>query len=681
MIVSWNWLKEYVDLPPAPDEVTRRLMMAGLNHESTNKVDGDWAIDLEVTSNRPDCLGHVGVAREVSVLFETPLSQPAARPLAAGPAVEDLAQVRIDCPELCCRYTARVIRGVKVGPSPDWLVQRLRTLGLGVVNNVVDITNYVMMECGQPLHAFDYAKLAGGQIIVREAKAGEAFVAIDHRTYTLQPGMCVIADAASPVALGGVMGGAASEVSEATTDVLIEAAQFSPLSIRATARTLGLHSPSSYRFERGVDPEGVDWASRRCCELILELAGGELASGVLDEGAARAARPAVVLRLAQLPRILGMQVSAESALRILEALGCEVLRADTQSLEVRPPSWRRDLTREIDLIEEVARIHGYEKIPEDAAVPLFPSHRTVRSRVGGRVRQVLTAAGFDEAMTASLVPSEWCNAFSPWTDTEALVSQPPMKGVLAEAPKELSAADRVRRSLLPSLLEARRYNESLANPVVELFEMAVVYLPQPEGLPREHWTLGLVSGQDYFFLKGVLERLLAALNDRAELEISAYRHPLFDRHKCVRLGVEGQTLGYVGELSDAGRKQFGLRGECACAELDLNRLTELAHLTPRVVPVSPYPSIARDLNLIVDESVRWADLHSSVRRAAGEELENAAYRETYRDPQKDGPGKKRLIFSVTLRSGDRTLTGDEADAIRDRIVAACADKHGAKLLG
>ena len=331
--------------------------------------------------------------------------------------MQELAQVRIDCPELCYRYTARVVRGVKIGPSPDWLAQRLRTLGLAVVNNVVDITNYVMMECGQPLHAFDFAKLARRQIIVREARSGEAFQAIDHRTYTLQPGMCVIADAASPVALGGVMGGAESEVSAGTTELLIESAQFSPLSIRTTARKLGLHSPSSYRFERGVDPEGVDWASRRCCELILQLAGGELAAGVLDVGTAQSPRPAVVLRLAQLPRILGIQVPADATERILKALGSEVLRVDQQCIEVRPASWRRDLTREIDLIEEVARIHGYEKISEDVSVPLFPSQPTVRSRVANRVRQVLTAAGFDEAMTASLVPVEWSNAFSPWTDS------------------------------------------------------------------------------------------------------------------------------------------------------------------------------------------------------------------------------------------------------------------------
>jgi len=681
MIVSWDWLQDYVDLKWPAGEVERRLMMAGLNHESTESVEQDLAIDLEVTSNRPDCLGHIGVAREIAVLFEASLKVPDAHPAAGGANVRELAQVRIDCPDLCSRYTARVIRGVKIGPSPDWLARRLRTLGLAVINNVVDITNYVMMECGQPLHAFDFAKLERRQIIVREARAGEAFQAIDHRTYTLERGMCVIADASSPVALGGVMGGAETEVSTGTTDVLIEAAQFSPLSIRTTARRLGLHSPSSYRFERGVDPEGVDWASRRCCELILQLAGGQLAVGVLDERTPQPPRGTVVLRLAQLPRMLGLQVPADRVERILSALGNAVLRTDPEAIEVRAPSWRRDLTREIDLIEEVARIHGYDRISEDVAVPLFPSQPTTRSRVVGRVRQALTAAGFDEAMTASLVPVEWSDAFSPWSEGDSLVSQPPMKGILAEAPKDLSAADRVRRSLLPSLLEARRYNEALANPVIELFETAAVYLPQPGGLPREQWTLGLVSGQDYFFVKGVIEQLMAVLNDEARLEISSYQHPLFDPHRCCAVSMKGQVLGYVGEVSTAGLKQFGLRAPATCAELNLQELAEVARLTPRFVPVSPYPSIARDLNLIVDEAVRWATLESTVRQAAGKELESVAYRETYRDSQKDGPGKKRLIFSVTLRSADRTLTGDEADTIRQRIVAACTGQHGARLLG
>ena len=270
MLVSWNWLNDYVKLDMELSELENRLSMSGLNHEESRPAEDDVTVDLEVTSNRADCLGHMGVAREIAVLWKKPLSVPDPQPPSSGKSVRDEVKVRIDCPELCPRYTARLVRGVKVGPSPDWLVNRLAAVNVAPVNNIVDITNYVLMECGQPLHAFDFAKLAGPQIIVREAAPGEKFEAIDHRTYELTGGMCVIADAERPVALAGVMGGADSEISASTTDVLIEAADFAQLSVRTTARHLSLHSPSSYRFERGVDPEGIDWASRRCCELILE---------------------------------------------------------------------------------------------------------------------------------------------------------------------------------------------------------------------------------------------------------------------------------------------------------------------------------------------------------------------------------------------------------------------------
>ena len=278
---------------------------------------------------------------------------------------------------------------MKIGPSPRWLVDRLATVGVAAINNVVDVTNYVLLECGQPLHAFDLARLSGKRIIVRQARPGETFQAINHKSYTLDPTMCVIADAERSVALGGVMGGAATEVNDATKDVLLESAEFDPMSIRATARKLSLHSDSSYRFERGLDPAGVDWASRRAAELILELAGGELAAGSLDVGRQAEPRKPITLRFAQLRRVLGIDVPAATAREILTALGNREVASDERKVEVIPPTWRRDLTREIDLVEEVARIHGYDKIPEDVSVPMATSHRTERDRVLAKVKQAL----------------------------------------------------------------------------------------------------------------------------------------------------------------------------------------------------------------------------------------------------------------------------------------------------
>lgn len=671
MLVSWNWLQDYLKLSMSPTEVAERLMMAGINHEDTTAVSDDWAIDLEVTSNRPDCLGHLGIAREIGVLFDLPVQLPAASPHESSTPVTSLTRVRVTCPNLCPRYSARVIQGVKISPSPSWLARRLATIGVTPINNVVDITNYVLMESGQPLHAFDLTKLQGREILVREARQGESFVAIDHKTYTLAAGMCVIADAQSPVAIAGVMGGEASEVSGNTTELLIESAEFAPLSVRTTARQLNLHSPSSYRFERGVDPAGLDWASRRCCELILELAGGTLASGSIVVGRDLPPLPQITLRLSQLKRILGIAVPVDVVRRILVALGNrESPSSDPEQMVVTPPSWRRDLTREVDLVEEVARIHGYDKIPEDVAVPMCPSHRRDEDRVLARVRGVLTGAGFDEAFTASVVPGSWCSAFTPWTSASPLISGMPM----------LKGADHLRVSLIPSLLEARRTNEAVSNRTIELFETARIYLPQPGKLPAEPWTLGLTSGANFELAKGVVESLLESVYCQTTLETLPIALPLLDSERSAEFRINGRSFAFVGELTPAGLKQFGLRAPTTIAEVCLDLLAECANLVPQYSELSSYPAITRDMNLIVDEAVRWADLAHTVGQVSGGMLERLSFREIYRDAQKDGPGKKRVLFSCDFRASDRTFTSEEADEIRDRIVSACSQQHAAKLL-
>jgi phenylalanyl-tRNA synthetase beta chain len=671
MLVSWKWLQEYVTLNVTPAELAHRLMMAGLNHESTEeKGNGDFCIDLEITSNRPDCLGHIGIAREAAVLLQQSLKVPQPAPKTGGEPIEKSAQIRIDAPELCPRYSARLLRGVKVKPSPSWLIERLATIGQPAINNVVDVTNYVLMECGQPLHAFDFKKLAGGQIIVRRATSNEQFPAIDHKTYMLTSDMCVIADAKRPVALAGVMGGLDTEVSPSTTEVLIESAQFAPLAVRGASRKLKLSSDSSYRFERGTDPGGVDWASLRACELILQLGGGELAPGVIDLGPPYAKPQPITLRLSQLKRILGIEIPAAEVERILAALGCAVSASSATSITATAPTWRRDLTREIDLVEEAARIHGYEAIPEDIGVPMAASHKSDSDRVLQKVRNVFTAAGFDEALTTSVVPETWSNAFSPWTHAAPLVCNQPM----------LKGADRLRRSIVPSLLEARRLNESVGNESSQLFETARIYLPQGTSLPNEQWTLAAVSGRDFLAVKGVLETVLLRINPELHLDVHDFKHPLLVADQACELRTGGQRWGFLGKLSPAGMKQFGLRRETLIAEFDLTALVPLAVLTPQHQQQSTYPAIARDLNLIVDEAIRWSQLSASVKGAAGERLQAVNYLDTYRATEKDGAGKKRLLFNVQLRSTERTLTGEEADQIVERIVTACGEMHGAVLL-
>lgn len=681
MLVSWNWLKDYVPLAMSAEELTERLSMTGLNLEGVEKLDGDVSIDLEVTSNRPDCLGHIGIAREISVVFDLPLSVRDPQPAAGKTPAGELASVEIACPELCPRYTARVIRGVKVGPSPDWLIERLRAVfrkkrqdgtidEYSPINNVVDISNYVLMEIGQPLHTFDYAKLAGRKIIVRRGRPGEQFEAIDHKTYELDENTCVIADAQRAVALGGVMGGVDSEVSEATTDVLVESAEFDPISIRTTARRLKLFSPSSYRFERGVDSEGVDWASRRCCEMILELCGGDLAEGVIDVGTKRPAHPPITLRLSQLPRVLGIDVPREAVERILIALGNEQSASDETTIQVQPPSWRRDLEREIDLVEEVARIYGYEKIPEDVGVRMAASHRRDEERRDETVRHVLTAAGYDEAMTASVVSEDWAAAFSPWSDAPAIVTNTPL----------LRGADRLRKSLVPSLLGARKNNEALSNPVIELFEIANVYLPREGQLPDEQSMLGLTSGGDFLQVKGLVESLAASLGPDIELRAEPAEQEILMSSASCRLTLGDEVCGYVGQVTGEALKQFGLRSPTTVAEVRLEVLGRHADFVRQQRPLSPYPAIEQDLNFIVDERVRWAELADAVRAAGGELLEEIRYRETYRDEKTDGPGKKRLLLSIQLRSHDGTLTGEEAEQVRSTIVDACRGKLRAQLV-
>ena len=596
MIVSRDWLAQYVPLDMTDDALVDSLTMSGLNHEGTEVVGNDQAIDLEVTSNRPDCLGHIGVAREVGILFGVPLTVPDPQPPTGKASAADVCKVEIKSAS-CSRYTARVIRGVKIGPSPEWMQKRLATIGCESVNNVVDVTNYVMFECGQPLHAFDLKKINGGKIVVRDAKNEEPFVAIDHKTYTLDEKMCVIADAKQSVALAGVMGGAESEITDGTTDVLIEAAWFEPLSVRRTARSLTLQSPSSFRFERNVDAARLDWASRRCCELILEIAGGELLDGVVIAGDEPATPAPLTLRLEKIERVLGISIPLDTVTEILSGLGMVAGKVTASSVTVTPPTWRKDLTREIDLVEEVGRIYGFDKVPDDAAVPMVASIRPESSRVMDKIRNVLTASGADEAMTATLVPSVWADSFSPWTDQPPIVCSQPMLGVLEKSSQNIGTVNLLRRSLVPSLLESRRINEHRFNDVTTQFETARVFLHQPgQHLPDQPMKLAIASGLDYFGLKGVVEAIIGRINPNARVASEHCEMPFFHPDASAMISANGTRLGWIGQVAAPVQKQFSLRSPATVAELDFAALQSLAVLIPIHQNQSPFPPVSRDFN-------------------------------------------------------------------------------------
>jgi len=678
MIVSWEWLREYVVLNVPVEDFLGRLTMAGLNIESQKPVGDDRAINVEVTSNRPDCLGQIGVAREAAVLFGCSLKVPEANPKTSTAKTVDMASVTVECPELCPQYFARVIRGVKVGPSPAWLRKRLETIGLASINNVVDVTNYVLMECGQPLHAFDLDRLRGRRIVVRQARSGEKIVAINQRTYDLQPGMCVIADADRPVAVGGVMGGLDTEIGPTAKNVLIETANFAPQSIRNTARKLVLHSDSSYRFERGVDPAQLDWASRRCCQLILELAGGELLDEAILAGVPiHRNRPRITLRFGRIPQILGIEVPQDEAVRILTSLGIEPQAPPSNGrCEFVPPTWRRDVAREIDLIEEVARIHGYDRIPQDVPVPLEISAKTLRDRVAEEVRTVLASAGFCEAVTMSFVSDAVSDLFQP-------------RGVIPKLTVDHSSRRQenvLRQSLIPSLLLSRQVNERHGNFNAELFEIAKVYLhaaAQNPGAQKsesqgEPLMIGLVTGRPFIDVKGIAEAVAQRVCPGAMITVKPSQVAALAPGRGADLYLNGTLWGWLGELDRSVTDAVDLKDAVTVAELDVGLLESNAELVSTFQPLAQFPAIDRDLNFVLGEEVTWELLESVVSTAAGPLLERVGFGGQYRGKQIDAD-KKSYVVTLSYRASDRTLTADEVETCQKVVIDACVAKLGAKL--
>lgn len=670
MIVSWNWLKEYVRLDMSIDTLVDRLMMSGLNHESTEEVAGDLAIDLEVTSNRPDCLGHIGIAREIAVLFDRELQWPSTEFEESQTAIEELTSVVVepDAASWCPQYRARVIENIQVGPSPEWMQRRLRSLGQQPVNNVVDITNYVLFECGQPLHAFDYDKLMAQRIVVRNARQEERFVAINNKTYTLQPSMGVIADAERAVAIAGVMGGADTEVSESTTRVLLETAEFAPLVVRHGSRLLDLSSASSYRFERKIDPAGVVWASDRACHLLCKLAGGRVAKGAIHVGTNRYTRDPIRLRWQRVPKILGIDISKEEICRILDKLGLAIVTQDDEAVTVLPPTFRRDLTREIDLVEEVGRIHGYDAVPEDRVVPLAVAARSKQDRVQEVIRQSLCASGYHEAVTFSFTEDKVATGVRAWTD------QPSLQVSHSSRKQE----NCLRQSLIPSLLRVLANNRAHGNVDVQLFEIAQLYIPKPgQQLPEDPSVVGLVSQVTgdletaVRLVRGHVESLLDRLH--IQVVLSPCTVEGLEAGKTAEWLVDGQRVGILGLANRELKKTADLNDDAVVAELLVDVLTAKADLVAKAHDIPTQPAAVRDLAIVLDESTTWADLESTVRSVAPPELETLEFVDLYRGKQVPD-GKKSIAFRLIYRAADRTLTREEVEAHQQRIIQTIADR-------
>ncbi len=649
----------------------------------------DPVFEFEVYANRPDCLSVVGLAREVAAVTGGPLRLPASEVPEGKAEARSLASVAVEAPDLCPRYIARVIRNVRVGPSPSWMQERLRKAGVRPINNVVDITNYVMLELGQPLHAFDYDLLQQRRIVVRRAEDGETLETLDGVTRRLNSEDLLICDGEGPVALAGIMGGARTEVRESTRNILLEAATFAAANVRRTSRRLGLQTEASHRFEKGLDPRLAEWAADRAARLMAELAGGEVARGRIDVRTEIPPERELDVRPARINEMLGASLSPAEMKRILKGLGFQVdLGKGASTIRVRVPWFRRDVEGEADIAEEIARIHGYDQIE-----PTLPTGASVQGRLSWplpvleRIRARLVAAGLSESVTYSFISPKAYDRLRlpqdhPWRRSI------PLMNPLSEAQSVM------RTTFLPSLLEAVALNQRRRQGDVRLFEIGRVYRSESlplESLPDEVRTLGVVlAGRvpatwgepprevGFFTAKGLVEEVLRLLGVEAKFKRAdePFLHP--GRSAAVIAG--GRQVGWVGEIHPAVADSFELRGRVYAAELDLDLLIGSELPTAQYVPLPKHPPVERDLALLVPLDVTAESVLAVIRREGGSLLQRVELFDVYEGKQVP-QGYRSLAFTMTYQGEDRTLTDEEVTALQERIERALASELGVRVRG
>ena len=670
MNTSLQWLTDFLpgaklDAQAAGDALTN----GGLPVEHfEQRADGDVMLDVEVTSNRSDCLSHVGVARELGALLNLRFQETEPVAAEAVTPATSLTSVRIDAQHLCPHYTARVIRNVRIGASPAWMVKRLEAVGLRAINNVVDVTNYVMFELGQPLHAFDFDRLAGRKIVVREARAGEAITSIDGHERKLTPGMLVIADAEKPVALAGVMGGLHTEVSNQTVNVLLESARFDPLSVRRTGRALAMKSDSSYRFERGIDPTLPRRASLRAAQLILETAGGELLAGVAEAGSETFQPKRVTLRLDRMRRLLGTDISADDAVDALRRLHFAPQLQDGTQIAVTVPSWRQDVSMETDLIEEIARVVGYDRIPVRDTISIVVAPPSPEARAMEKIRETLVAGGFFEAVTFTFVSDALAGDFLPQDFSS-----------LPRADAAVRKADaRLRPSLLPGLLEAVRRNEANGVAGAKLFETGPAFGVDASGAIHESRKLALVGDDDFRATRGAVEILLERLDSSRPVMVVPDSRAGFAAGACGRVEWGGQSVGFVGRIDPKVAEKLSLRATPAAAELDLPVLVANTQHVPQLRPLPRFPAVRRDLSLAVADSVAYEALEKLIRDLNLPSLAAVEYVTTYRGKPLE-KGTKSVTTTLVFRSATATLTSEQVEGAVQQVVRAAQERLGATL--
>ncbi len=709
MKISYSCLKDYVDFKLSPAELSEKLTLAGLEVENLEGKDESSAIlEINITPNRPDCLSLIGIAREISALTGNPVKNSEITIKEGKKNIEELTSVEIQDKNLCPRYSARIIQGVKVGPSPQWLIEKLEIVGIRPINNIVDITNFVLIELGHPIHAFDYDLLTENRIIVRRGINGERFVSLGDSTCEIKDHMLVIADGKRPVALAGIIGGKNTEVSENTTNILLESAFFEPTQIRRTSKILGIQTESSYRFERGADPEAVLKASNRATSLILKLAGGQTAKGVIDIYPSVLLPREIMLRIERVNKILGTNLSREHIKGYMEKLKFSILHPEekTGDFKIKAPSYRRDITREIDLIEEIARLHGYDNIK--VASPHYKISKVNLNEFYSFIKKVKTyfqGKGFNEAINYSFINQEMQSMLhGNGKDLEN-------NNVLIQNP--ISQEWRVmRRSLLPGLLNSLQKNLNKGIEDVQFFEVGRQYNPIEKGddfsskdtptnsldSSKEHHNRGmpkevcLLSGiatskverklwekggkrRNIYYMKGIIEIFLENLKLK-EYNFKRSTSPAFDN--LIELYTEKNQIGIIGELSRGITEKLDIKDKVLVYEINLDILYEIRHKSTTFQTISKYPSVLRDIAVMVSSDIHSEDIEKFIKLKGTPLLKEMTLFDCY-EGEPIPPGKKSLAYSLVFRDDSRTLKDEEVNQIYDNLVKSFAENFDVHL--
>jgi phenylalanyl-tRNA synthetase beta chain len=679
MKISVEWLQEYMDIKESPEKLKEDLTMIGLLVESITESAGAPVLEVEVTSNRPDCLSHVGIAREVAALYGRSLRAPDVEQNLMVRPERIPYQIEVKDPDLCPRYAALVLDGIRVGTSPAWMQRRLEAAGMRPLNNIVDITNYVLLEMGHPLHAFDYDTLRRGKIVVARAGKGERMQTLDGTERVLDDEMLLINDGEGPVGIAGVMGGLNSEIGLSTTRVLLESAYFHPPSIRRTSRRLGLPTEASYRFERGTDWDNTVPAIARTCHLIEQLAGGRIAGSLQDAYPVKKDPVRIELRRQNAAALLGVQLTGEFIVSTLERLNFKLHSKGTDIWEVTCPTYRADMELEADLIEELARFYGYQNIP--ATLPpsrCVGSHSPVY-KLENKVRDILLGLGYSEAVNLSFAFESDRTDF-PMPQSERVAIRNPLT----------EDTQFMRTALAPGLVRAAKRNFNFDQRIVRLFEIGKVYRIGPDGSPGERNVLGILgtggntnpnwknpsAEYDFFHLKGTLEALLQGI-----------RIPFFDVKSCneiawlnstdaAMLQIGEENAGVLGSLSASLEEQYKLRQPVYLAEIEFECLVRRAFSPLHSQTLPKYPSSERDISIVVGQDLSYRTIYGGIKGLEMPELVAVSLIDVY-EGEKIPAGKVSLTLRLTFQDREKTLTVDRVQGFVDTILSHLSKNYGA----